>query len=82
MLLKDLAEGKILTPAHRYEAIDYALSVGYSVRFACRVVRVSTAAYYNAGKCHQEPGVDKYTAVPRWLVTFAGERRHWRYRRA
>ena len=59
MLLKDIAEGKILTSARSYEAIDYALSVGYSVRFACRVVGVSTAAYYNAGKRHQEPGVDK-----------------------
>lgn len=29
MRLKDLAEAKILTPARRYEAIDYALSVGH-----------------------------------------------------
>jgi len=37
--------------------------VGYSVRFVCRVIGVSTAAYYNVDKHHQVPGVDKYTAV-------------------
>ncbi|MDK8701079.1 transposase [Corynebacterium pseudodiphtheriticum] len=43
VLLKDLVKAKILTPARRYEAIDYALSVGCSVRFACRVAGVSTS---------------------------------------
>ncbi|MER0107093.1 IS3 family transposase, partial [Corynebacterium sp. KPL2895] len=73
---------KILTPARKYEAIDYAVSVGYSVRFACRVVGVSRAAYYNARTRHQQPSVDKYAALRRWLVTFAGEHRRWGYRRA
>lgn len=50
------------------------------MRFACRVVGVSTAAYYNAGKRHQEPGVDKCAAVRSWLVTFTGEPRRWGYR--
>ena len=56
--------------------------MGYSVRFACRVVGVSRAAYYNADKLHQQPSVDKYAARRRWLVTFAGEHRRWGYRRA
>ncbi|KMY23920.1 hypothetical protein ACU19_01370, partial [Actinobaculum suis] len=37
--------------------------MGYSVRFACRVVGVSSAAYYNARKRHQQPSADKYDAV-------------------
>ncbi|VDG75291.1 integrase catalytic region [Actinobaculum suis] len=56
--------------------------MGYSVRFACRVVGVSRAAYYNARKRHQEPSADKYAALRSWLVTFAGEYRRWGYRRA
>ncbi|WP_349857353.1 IS3 family transposase [Corynebacterium sp. KPL2838] len=56
--------------------------MGYSVRFACRVVGVSRAAYYNARTRHQQPSVDKYAALRRWLVTFAGEHRRWGYRRA
>ncbi|MDP9850661.1 hypothetical protein [Corynebacterium lowii] len=56
--------------------------MGYSTRFACRVIGVSKAAYYNTGKRHQEPGVDKYPALRSWLVTFAGEHRRWDSRRA
>lgn len=56
--------------------------MGYSVRFACRVVGVSRAAYYNARTRHQQPSVDKYAALRRWLVTFTGEHRRWGYRRA
>ncbi|CAM3981567.1 IS3 family transposase [Corynebacterium belfantii] len=40
------------------------------------------AAYYNARTRHQQPSVDKYAALRRWLVTFAGEHRRWGYRRA
>ncbi|MDK4327162.1 hypothetical protein QPX54_11735 [Corynebacterium propinquum] len=70
---------KILTPARKYEAIDDAVSVGYSVRFTCRVVGVSRAGYYNACPRHQQPSVDKYAGLRSWLVTFAGEHRRWGY---
>ncbi|WP_070433800.1 hypothetical protein [Corynebacterium sp. HMSC28B08] len=43
--LRELAEGKTLSPARRHEAVDYLISQGYVQRLSCRVVGLSRSAY-------------------------------------
>ena len=73
--------GKLLSPAHRHDAVWYLTEeLGYSQRLACRVVGLSRSAYqYGRAK---DSTADKYACLRRWMHEFARVHRRWGHRRA
>lgn len=72
--------GKLLSPARRHDAVWHLVGLGYSQRFACRIVGLSRSAYRRARACEGQP--DKYADLRAWMHEFAKNHRRWGHRRA
>ncbi|WP_126464298.1 IS3 family transposase [Propionibacterium australiense] len=79
--LKELAGGKLLSPARRRAAVTHLIRVlQVSERMACRLVGLSRSAYRRPLKA--DTAADPDRGFRGWLCAWAKEHPRWGYRRA